>query len=634
MFPKRGTAAALLFALALFGLTAQTVPVAAQSATVPAAASTASPQTASDSLMTRSGLLGKALLDIQMHGSGRAPASPAPAAAAPLSTVQPPPDGAIAYPQDYYGDSATRIVGLSQNWDNTLTEQYYFTSQGSDLMDYDVFINLEQLTPDRKNLVVNALMRDAHYMSQYRYLPQSSTSMNPDGLSVGLVKMDGMLNSKIGFTCAACHTTQINYQGTGIRVSGAPTLANFVMFLTDLETTLNYTYNDHAAFDRFAQRVLGDRYYLEYFLLKYRLGENLQKIQTYNNENTTDLVDGFGRVDAVGRIYNMVLADVHSTTRVTPNAPVSYPFLWDGPHHDYVQWPALTSNAGPGALGRNAGEVIGVFGDLLNIGGYTVHSSVDAPALVNFERWLFDLWSPQWPSDILPAPNSEMAAAGQAIYMDRCVACHRIIDRTDAKRQVYAQIYDVALTGTDPREVQNAMRTGNTGMLDGTPQTALNFAGAKFGDTALIVSMLTRLVEDVMLLNIESTIEASKDAYDWGHGLMASAKQGQLNPQNPLAGYKARPLNGIWATAPYLHNGSVPTLDDLLKPVAERPARFVVGRMEYDPVRVGYKSDITGTSDPYIYDTSLDGNRNTGHTYGTDLSPLQRQQLLEFLKTL
>ena len=65
--------------------------------------------------------------------------------------------------------------------------------------------------------------------------------------------------------------------------------------------------------------------------------------------------------------------------------------------------------------------------------------------------------------------------------------------------------------------------------------------------------------------------------------------------QAPLA-YKVRPLNGIWATPPYLHNGSVPNLYALLSPVAERPKTFYLGHRDYDPVCVGYQ--IAATAAP------------------------------------
>ena len=99
----------------------------------------------------------------------------------------------------------------------------------------------------------------------------------------------------------------------------------------------------------------------------------------------------------------------------------------------------------------------------------------------------------------------------------------------------------------------------------------------------------------------------------------------------PLRAYKARPLNGIWASSPYLHNGSVPTLYDLLRPAAERPVRFAVGRWEFDPKKVG---DVSEGESPWGLDTSVDGNRNSGHDYGTTLSEADRWALVEYLKSL
>ena len=90
-------------------------------------------------------------------------------------------------------------------------------------------------------------------------------------------------------------------------------------------------------------------------------------------------------------------------------------------------------------------------------------------------------------------------------------------------------------------------------------------------------------------------------------------------------------LNGIWATAPYLHNGSVPTVYDLLLPAAARPKKFAVGRWEYDPRKVGYVSD---GEVPWVLDTSMTGNHNGGHEYGTALSEEDRWALVEYVKTL
>ena len=100
-------------------------------------------------------------------------------------------------------------------------------------------------------------------------------------------------------------------------------------------------------------------------------------------------------------------------------------------------------------------------------------------------------------------------------------------------------------------------------------------------------------------------------------------------------GYVARPLEGLWLRAPFLHNGSVPTLTDLLETQDRRPKTFWRGYDVYDPTTLGFVSsgpdaERVGT----LYDTSRAGNNNGGHPYGTTLSPETKRALLEFLKTL
>jgi hypothetical protein len=97
------------------------------------------------------------------------------------------------------------------------------------------------------------------------------------------------------------------------------------------------------------------------------------------------------------------------------------------------------------------------------------------------------------------------------------------------------------------------------------------------------------------------------------------------------AQYRARPLNGIWTTGPFLHNGSVPTLADLLRPAPERPAQFIVSNGAFDPVNVGFEA---GGDGGFLLDTSVPGNANGGHEYGVDLTEADRRALLEYLKSL
>jgi mono/diheme cytochrome c family protein len=105
------------------------------------------------------------------------------------------------------------------------------------------------------------------------------------------------------------------------------------------------------------------------------------------------------------------------------------------------------------------------------------------------------------------------------------------------------------------------------------------------------------------------------------------------------AGYANQPLDGIWARSPYLHNGSVPTLRDLLEPVRSRPSKWYRGSDILDLVKVGYRSDAYGYAkqDLFLYDTSVPGNSNSGHegkVYGTELSAADKDAIVEYMKTL
>ena len=95
------------------------------------------------------------------------------------------------------------------------------------------------------------------------------------------------------------------------------------------------------------------------------------------------------------------------------------------------------------------------------------------------------------------------------------------------------------------------------------------------------------------------------------------------------------PLDGVWLRAPYLHNGSVPSLEELLEPQSARRPVFYRGYDVYDRTRMGFISEGEGAQRSGIqFDTKLPGNSNAGHTYGVDLTPTQKKALVEFLKTL
>jgi hypothetical protein len=629
---------------------------------------------------------------------------------------------------DLFGDSFNRVVYLDQSWNNAESLWFYNTTQGSNLIPYDFFMVLEKASSQE-------LFRSDENLNQYRYLLQKATTSNPEALPVGFVA-DIYKNKKyLGFTCAACHTAQINYNNTAIRIDGGPALADMQTFMADLSQALLATRNDSAKQARFVTAVLARGYYqneaevladLDAFTV--RIGLLDLSNRGYSEAEKSQY--GYGRLDAFGRIYNRVLTHILSqddlrtllagilpeaqinevlanleekvlsnqsrdhlleqlATLLTyeqqaqlaqkvfnpANAPVSYPYLWDTPQHDYVQWNGVGSNAGLGPLGRNVGEVIGVFGtmDWSEEPGWTVsswlagqgaftkqhlsfNSSIDIHNLNLLESQISKLQSPVWPSDILPPLDTTRLGRGEAIFNTHCAACHQPIVRDDPNRHVITNFTDVNSVGTDATMASNSVNwTGWSGILTN------QYADVGIGKMYLKDRMPAFVLLRVATLN---TVLATSDPDKWfferwadqvydavflePNTIKPSLKMGDYVPDttnNPFASlmaYKGRSLNGIWATAPYLHNGSVPTLYDLLLPASERPKTFLVGSREFDPVKVGFKS--TGYAG-FNFDTSLPGNSNAGHEYGTydvilpdgtvvkALTEEDRLDLLEYLKS-
>ena len=659
--------------------------------------------------------------------------------------------GAIALDDGHFSEDYPLPVYLDQGWDEADSLWYYNTTQGSGLIPYDFFLELELVDSDVK-------LRDPKIIDQYRYLPQRDSFFNPDSLPVGFVKDTYENKDYVGYTCAACHTGQINYTDESntkyaIRVDGAPAMADMVGFLTAMEKSMEQTLSNTAKQEKFVEAVIARN---NDYKNKDEVLEDLKKwtstIQQYNMVNDSDVEYGYARLDAFGRIFNRVLqhvinreqarrlmlntVDVEGQRLISPeqanlvlegvnkylignqnfaivwerlmspepypnlseeqlelfrdklfnepNAPVSYPFLWDIVQSDYVQWNGLANNAGVGPLGRNAGEVLGVFGILdwyvedpgFSLSAYIsgqkkkkkiikFKSSVDLINLRRLEDHLKKLKSPEWP-EMFPAIVKERADRGELLYEQHCISCHELIDRNDWDRVVIANMSGTKVVGTDPTMAENSVNfKGKTGNLKYTYQDT--DAGVTImGEEAPAAQILTAVTKGVVV-----TPDADKNPVrqrlDWLYMLAASFFQNDIsvsikagnyepdttsNPFQSLLAYKARSLNGIWATAPYLHNGSVPSLYELLLPVKGendpadglyRPEEFYVGSREFDPINVGFKSS---GYDGFLYNTKIKGNWNTGHEYssrrkvlkdGTIIPPLtheERMDLVEYLKTL
>ena len=427
-----------------------------------------------------------------------------------------------------------------------------------------------------------------------------------------------------------------------MRIDGAPSLMDMSGFLAELRAALAATLADEDKLARFAAKAKhrGDEA-ARLAAARASLTETLTWFDSYISANKSSTVEGFGRVDAIGRIFNQAIRFTSDPSNsLEPNAPTNFPTLWDAPRHDYVQWTGLSANAGPGSLARNVGQVIGVFGHV-EVEHYETEqeakrgyrSTIQGIELVRMEESLRELQSPLWPEDVLPPIDSELAARGQTIYEAQCQSCHALIDRADPRRSVTAMVTSVDVVGTDAQAVLNLVSAqAPTGVLEGAISS---ITGETFGANATVNALLGHLTASTLTAQRAAVAAAVVNAK--AHGIEQSKKQGDYrestdaDPSAELRSYKARPLNGIWATAPYLHNGSIPTLYDLLLPAASRPSTFVLGRREFDPKKVGYVSE---GDVPFVVHTSVTGNGNGGHEYAATLSDAERWALVEYLKTL
>lgn len=474
----------------------------------------------------------------------------------------------------------------------------------------------------------------------------------------------------LGLNCSACHTGEITYQGQRLRIDGGPTLADFQGFLEEFDRALTATRNVPAKFQRFAAAVLGDKDTpANRALLAAELNRLVEWEAAAARLNGSDVRYGFARLDAFGRIYNKVALFAGAADPIVnpADAPVSVPFLWNTHQADVVQWNGVAANsqiAGPagnfdyGALGRNVGEVTGVFGEVVvtrrpGLSGY--HSSAQVENIAALEHSLETLRPPAWPVATFGPTDAALAERGRTLFGTECARCHTALAPTDLTTPFKAKIslFRAGVPGneppgTDPWMACNAVTyQAKTGVFEGTGSNFLN--GDPLGPVELVVSLLKVSVTGTIAGQKGETAAAAVKTF-LGFDLeprivgpeaalvQPPTRQQRLNRcmaiDNKLLGYKARPLTGIWATAPYLHNGSVPTLHDLLLPPAERPAVFFVGAREYDPEKIGYRTGQS-TENSFRFDTSGQGNANTGHDYGNArLRPEDRRALLEYLKTL
>jgi hypothetical protein len=571
--------------------------------------------------------------------------------------------------------AAKKTVWLDQGIAKEKLSWFYHADQGTRTFGfpYEWLMALEQPTIPWLLFTEVGLFSDTPYLDRYGFIADTIIP-GKKALPIGFAQGGPMLDPNgapwknprnkqdmtgVGLTCAGCHTGSFTYNDTQIVIDGGPALTDLFKMKQGMGVALVLTRYLPGRFGRFAERILGPdaslddretlKIQLDQVISQYKLVKSLEE-----RVSAQSLVEGYGRLDALNRIGNQVFSiDMKKPENYAgSSAPVHYPRIWNTPWFDWVQYNGSIMQP----MVRNAGESLGVSAEL-NLTDPSkdfFKSSVDVKSLDEMEQMIkgssppnakdgfSGLKSPKWPGDILPPVDTKLAAQGGELYQTHCQGCHRPPVSNEAfydfnnkdwwtknligEAVLKVENIPISHIGTDPAQA-----------ADMASRTVATPPGLNIKETSFALALGAV---------VEKTVNYIYDQQKLNPAQQQAANGNMPNELRKDLAYKVRPLNGIWATPPYLHNGSVPTVEALLGPPEERPKKFYLGNREYDPVNLGYKFDKI--TNGFEFDTSIRGNWNTGHEFrkefskdkeikgviGPALSPADRKALIEYLKTL
>lgn len=547
-------------------------------------------------------------------------------------------------------------VNQGDSWTAATRADFYIQDQGSRIVPLSWLSALK--LPDGRAFLFDALAR-------YGYLPNPA---NSNGLPVGFSSSGSGEGEIVGMTCAACHTRQIIVGDNAYRIDGGPAIVDFQAFLYDLDTSFGIVLSDEHAFEIFATGVLGHftAGSNEVDSLRDDLKAWYERYHALMTGARPTTPWGIGRLDAVGMIFNRLAgldlgplpSRILSENFRHADAPVRYPFLWNAPIQDHTQWAGFAGN-GSDLLGltRNLGEVYGVFGvfqpkqsgwHILGV-DYWNNNSANFDGLEKLETLVKNIGAPKWPWSI----DNNLADQGRIIFnrakeQGGCADCHGVQDgqtRFFNNKTWKTPLVDVV---TDRKQYEVLKWTATTGVLQ---DAEIPFLSDPLNASDDIIKILKTSVAGTIIqyyapvlaqrqapqsLGSESFL-LPPELQDLKIAFNIPSVKGPVTARPEGFVYEARVLQGIWAAAPYLHNGSVPTLVELLKPWSERVDTFKVGPA-YDPSTVGLAIDqpnFSSTMHTTDCNDLSSGNSRCGHEWGTtQLTPKEKEALLEYLKRL
>ncbi len=531
----------------------------------------------------------------------------------------------------------------SNGWSDDDRRAAYHLSTGGEVLSLALVQSLERSKLPQEG-TDGALVPFLQNLERYGFISDPPSNENPFGLPVGWTVTRSLLDTTVvaGFNCTTCHVGELRAGGRAVRVDGAPNILRINDLFKDMKTELEATIGDGPRMARLAANLIRNREENDAKLPADRSGTVIDRmkekidalplvkatvdyLRTMKTISEMALVEngavenGYGRVDAFGVARNLLFGSDPRNLR-PQDAPVSFPHMWGLKNTAWLQWGANINSV----MERNIGQTLGV-GARFDSNFVTTSRLDNLNAL---EKRVYRLTPPEWKEDVLGPVDRGLADRGKPLYDKLCSNCHERPFAVSPTGLVTYQLFRLNEVGTSPVVATNFDRTVIT------PKGERRLAEAAFEAIEAIKQQYYKTH------NISPEMQAEWEGRDMRP--QPAAFRSTLADADKYADtkggrvYPAKPLAGIWATAPYLNNGSVANMWDLLTRPENRPKTFTVGSREYDTKTLGYRStpDAPSAGPLFVFDATKPGNSNAGHVYGMQLSDDDKWALIEYLKVL
>ena len=426
----------------------------------------------------------------------------------------------------------------------------------------------------------------------FRVLPQITPEKLPGGyaslgfvfekghsLPVGVSQRTRLGFKQVGLNCAVCHvgTYRATPDSEPVVVLGMPAhgleLQRFFDFVTQATLDPRFTPDNVIARIQAAGGNLGP---LDRYLFRTRVIPATRETTLKLRNRIAILLGGNASQWGAGRVdtFNPYKAIQFNWQLASlPHSELigasDFPSLWNQKPREGMHLHWDGNNDSVDERNRSA-----------SLGTGATPVTLDYAALHRVRDWIWTLPPPKYPFPV----DQALAARGEGLYRTMCAECH-------ADHRFREGV------------IGNASKVGTIVPID-------------------------KIATDPFRLN-SYTLTFASNQYS-----LYPESEYRFTHFRKTNGYANHPLDGIWLRGPYLHNGSVPTLLDLLEPADSRPKVFYRGDDVFDQAKVGFRSDVPEDKGHkyFRYDTSLPGNGNGGHDYGTRLAETDKRAIVEYMK--